>query len=79
MTFTFNGTDVGWVATRGTNGGKVDVYVDGTRLGSVDLALASTEYRRMVFRRHFSVKGSHVLELRRISGTLDVDAFVVLR
>jgi hypothetical protein len=47
---------------------------------SVDLDASSVRYRQLVFRRHFTERGSHVLEIRPLGdGRVDVDAFIVLR
>ena len=76
----FTGRDVGWVATRGTAGGRADVYLDGKRIATVDLHATTAQYRVMVLRWHFATKAAHVLELRPLGdGRIDLDAFVVLR
>jgi len=78
--FTFTGRDVGWVATRTSSSGRADVYLDGSKVATIDLDGATTEYRRMVFRWHFSTTGTHTVELRPLGdGRVEVDAFIVLR
>ena len=87
-TFAFTGSEVAWVAPRNSNRGRADVYVDGTKVATVDLYAASEQSRQVVF----SLAGldpsvSHTLEVR-VLGTknaassgkrVDVDALVVLR
>ena len=78
--FSFTGRDVGWVATRGTAGGRAAVYLDGVKVATIDLYASTAQYRIMVLRWHFSTKAAHVLELRPLGdGPIDLDAFIVLR
>ena len=87
-TFVFTGSDVAWVAPTNSNRGKADVYLDGTRVATVDLYSASGQTRKVVFSRAgLDPSVSHTLEVRAL-GTknaaskgkrVDVDAFVVLR
>jgi hypothetical protein len=82
-TFKFKGRDVAWIAERGPLKGRVKVYVDGVLQSTVDLGAAADGARSIVFRRHWSSVGSHVIKLvvegtaGRPMGTLD--AFAVLR
>ena len=80
-TFTFSGTDVAWVASRGPKRGKAKVYLDGV-LTKVDLYAASSSTGRMVFTATGLVAGPHTLRIV-VNGTpgrprVDVDGFVVL-
>ncbi len=80
LTFSFRGTDVGWVATRTPSSGRAEVRVDGDLVAVVDLVAAAVRYRELVFRGHVAGDGTHVLEIRPIGdGRVDVDAFIVLR
>jgi hypothetical protein len=79
VAFTFTGREVAWVATRRTTGGTAQVRIDGVAIGTVDLDAAATGYRRLVFRRGFSSKGTHTIEIRPTGdGRVEADAFVVL-
>jgi hypothetical protein len=82
-TFTFTGTAVAWVATRSTNRGQADVYIDGVRMKTVDLYSATTSPKAVVYAASWAVSGTHTVEVR-VLGTagrpsVDVDAFVRLR
>lgn len=83
--FAFTGREVAWVSTKGSNRGKADVYVDGTKRATVDLYASSTQWRQVVFSLELS-PGAHTLEVRP-TGTknasssgkrVDVDAFVAV-
>jgi hypothetical protein len=86
-TLSFAGKEVAWVAPKGANRGKAEVWVDGAKAATVDLYSASNLSRRVVFTKTWAASGSHKLEVRVLgakraasSGTrVDVDAFVVLR
>jgi glucose/arabinose dehydrogenase len=85
--FTFVGRDVAWVAPKGTNRGRAEVWVDGVKVKTVDLYASSTQPRKVVFSKEWASAGSHTVEVRVLgtknassTGTrVDVDAFVVLR
>ena len=76
------------MAPTNSNRGKADVYLDGTRVATVDLYSASGQTRKVVFSRAgLDPSVSHTLEVRAL-GTknaaskgkrVDVDAFVILR
>ncbi len=86
-TFGFTGRDVAWVAPRGPDRGKAEVWVDGARVGTVDLYASAAQPRKAVFTRSWGEPGGHTLEVRVLGakrsssgGTrADVDAFVALR
>jgi hypothetical protein len=62
-TFTFSGTDFALVSTKGTNRGKFQLYLDGVAGSVVDL-YATAAYRQVVGIVHFSVAGTHKVEVR---------------
>ena len=81
----FSGRAVGIVAAMGPDAGRVAVYLDGVRVGTVDLYSASVRHRRIV-RVVATGTGSHVLRLVTISPSaasdgrrVVIDAFVVMR
>lgn len=84
--FVFTGREVAWVSTEGPNRGRAEVWVDGTRVATVDLYGSTVGAREVVFRREFGTRGGHSLEIRPLgtknalsSGTrVDVDAFLFL-
>ncbi len=82
--FTFNGTDVAWISSRGPNRGKAKILLDGVLLAKVDLyATASAALpRRIGFTVTGLAAGPHTLKVV-VSGTsgrprVDIDGFVVL-
>jgi hypothetical protein len=65
--------------------GRADVYLDGTKVGTVDQYRSSTDARRILWKSRVPY-GKHTLEIR-VLGThrsassnsyVDVDAFVTL-
>ena len=84
VAFTFTGTNVAWVATKSSNRGQADVYVDGSFVKTVDLYSATTTSAQLIaYSRSWSQSGSHTIEVR-VRGTadhpkVDADAFVRLR
>ena len=81
--YTFSGRDVAWVAETGPGRARVDVYVDGSFVQTVDLYAASVQPRKIVFSRHWSAKGTHTISLRNRATTgrpqASLDAIVLLR
>jgi Fibronectin type III domain len=81
--YTFSGTDVGVVTTRGPARGMAQVWLDGTQVASLDLYAATVQTARVVWASGVS-SGSHVLEVRVLgtknalstSRRVDVDAFI---
>ena len=83
-TFTFTGRNVAWVAPKGADRGKAELWLDGSRVATVDLYSSTLLPRQIVFTRGaLNPSGTHTLEVR-VLGTsgrprIDVDSFVVLR
>ena len=82
-TFSFNGSNVAWIATKSTNRGQANVYVDGAFVQTVDLYSATTTAQSVAFSHSWPQVGAHTIEVR-VVGTaghpkVDVDGFVRLR
>ena len=86
--FAFAGRDVAWVATKGPNGGKARVLLDGTAIATVDLYAATSQPRKVVFGKGgLDPSVAHTLTVQVLgtknassSGTrVDIDGFVALR
>jgi uncharacterized delta-60 repeat protein len=81
---TFTGTNVAWVAPKGSNRGQAEVYLDNVKVATVDLSSPRTLPRRVVYAANgLSPSVNHTLEVK-VLGTsgrprVDVDAFVVVR
>jgi hypothetical protein len=82
-TFTFTGTSVAWIATRSTNRGQANVWVDGFRVATVDLYSATTTAQVVAYATSWTTSGTHtvVVEVVGTAGrpSVDIDAFVRLR
>ena len=89
--FTFDGTSVSWISTKGRNRGIAEVWlgINGgplVRAARVDLYATATLPRQMVFNRNGLPDGTHTLEIRVLGtrnpasgGTrVDIDAFAVI-
>jgi hypothetical protein len=85
--FAFSGRGVAWIAPKGPNRGKAEVWVDGAKAATIDLYSPTSTARQMVYTKSWSSSASHTLEVR-VLGTknasstgkrVDVDAFVALR
>ncbi len=87
-TFTFSGSDVSWVAQKGPDRGKAEVWLDGAPVATIDLYAASAQPRRVIYNAtSLDPSVEHTLEVRVLgtkraasTGTrVDVDALVALR
>lgn len=84
---TFTGRGAAVVLTKGADRGKAAVFVDGTRVATIDLYSASTRLREMAYAVRFPTAGTHTIEVRvlgqknPLSGgkRVDLDAIVVTR
>jgi N-acetylneuraminic acid mutarotase len=80
-------SSVAWVASKGNNRGKAEVWVDGAIVKTVDLYNSATQWRKAVYvKNNMNVSRAHTVKVRALgtksassSGTrVDLDAFVVL-
>ncbi len=62
-TFTFHGSQAAWIATMARNRGKAAVYVDGKKVGVVDLYAKSATSRRTVFLITGLTSGKHKVKV----------------
>ncbi|MFJ7147544.1 hypothetical protein ACIQVT_04970 [Streptomyces sp. NPDC100445] len=86
VSFTADGTTLRVVATTAPNGGRFQVIVDGTTVGTVNTYSAGTSYRKVVFTHALGTKiATHKAQLKVISGsaagrsTVRLDAVMVTR
>ena len=81
-TIYFTGTQIAWIAFKGTTTGKADVYVDGTKVTPTPIDLAGTGTQSTVWTSNALSNTHHTVEIRRsdLSGTkyLTVDAIEVI-
>ena len=86
--FTFTGSDVAWVSSKGPDRGRATVSVDGVVIKTVDLYASTTQSRKTVFSRSdLDPTVSHTITVQ-VLGTknsassdtrVDIDAFGELR
>jgi hypothetical protein len=79
---TFTGRSIGWISRVGPTRGKATVYVNGTKVASVDLYSPMYESPKVVWTRTWTDRASRTITVR-VSGTsgrprVDLDAFVTL-
>jgi len=79
VTFTASGRAMGFVSYKGSNRGKVRVYVDGVYKGLITLTSSTSKARQIVFATSWATSGTHKIKLVVYSGRVDIDGFVVLR
>jgi len=78
--FTYTGRSIAFVSRLGPTRGKVTIYVDGTRVATVDLRANTYLGQRVVWVRNWTTAGRHTVTVR-VSGTsgrprVDVDGFI---
>lgn len=75
--FTFEGTEVEWLGSRGPGHGKVELAIDGVPQGEVDLSQGSGRFVSL-FSKKGLPRGRHTLSVTKRGGDLmNVDAFRV--
>jgi hypothetical protein len=82
-TYTFTGRSIGLVTTKGASRGKVKIYVNGTRIATIDLYRATFQYRAVAWQKTWSASVTRTIKLV-VVGTngrprVDLDAFVVMQ
>ena len=78
---------IAWVASKGNNRGKAEIWVDGAKVKTVDLYNSTSQWRKTIYaKNNMNLSRAYTLEVKVLgtksassSGTrVDVDAFVVL-
>jgi predicted CXXCH cytochrome family protein len=72
--FSFTGKGISLIGTKGTNYGRVDIYLDGNKVSTVDLNNASTVYKSKMYENLTLVDGPHTIKLVNI-GPSNPDLF----
>ena len=78
LTSRFDGIGIAIVAPLGPGRGKLRVRIDGGQWATVSLKRGRTAHRRIVYSRTVE-PGSHVIEMRRVSGRPAIDALIISR
>ena len=70
LTWTFTGRAVALTASRTASSGQIDVYVDGSKVSTVDLRSSTTQYRQLVWSKAFTGSAKHtvMINVRATSG-----------
>ncbi len=63
ISWTFTGRSVAWIVSRAAASGQVYVYLDGTKLSTVDLKSATTSYRQAIWTHTWSSSAKHTLKI----------------
>ncbi|MFI7299031.1 N-acetylmuramoyl-L-alanine amidase [Streptomyces sp. NPDC050121] len=63
LTWTFTGRSAAWVVSRATTSGQAYVYVDGTKVATVDLKSATTLYRQAIWTKTWSSSAKHTIKI----------------
>ncbi|WP_327317034.1 peptidoglycan recognition protein [Streptomyces sp. NBC_01235] len=63
LTWTFTGRSAAWVVSRATTSGQAYVYVDGTKVATVDLKSATTLYRQAIWTRTWAGSAKHTVKI----------------
>ncbi len=83
----FTGRNVAWIATKKANRGYAEVWIDGTKVTTINLYASSLQPRRIVYTRSWTSSSSHTIEIwvlgqktsAAASDLVDVDAIIVAR
>ena len=76
-TIYFNGTRLDWIAMKGTAAGIADVYLDGAKVTTLNLASATATYRVNVWSTGDLPGGDHYVQIVRNPDSA-ADKFVTL-
>ncbi|MGW2932465.1 peptidoglycan recognition protein family protein [Streptomyces sp. NPDC001156] len=83
LSWTFTGRSAAWVVSRASTSGQVYVYVDGTKVSTVDLKSSSTLYRQAIWTKTWSSSAKHTVKIVVVgtSGrpTITTDGLVYLK
>lgn len=63
LTWTFTGRSASWVVSRASSSGQAYVYVDGTKVATVDLKSSTTKYRQAIWTKSWSSSAKHTVKI----------------
>lgn len=63
LTWTFTGRSAAWVVSRASTSGQAYVYVDGTKVATVDLKSSTTKYRDAIWTKSWSSSAKHTVKI----------------
>lgn len=83
LSWTFTGRSAAWVVSRASTSGQAYVYVDGTKVATVDLKSTTTSYRQAIWTKTWSSGAKHTVKIVVVgtSGrpTVTTDGLVYLK
>ncbi|MEV5952923.1 N-acetylmuramoyl-L-alanine amidase [Streptomyces sp. NPDC051987] len=83
LSWTFTGRSAAWVVSRASTSGQAYVYVDGTKVATVDLKSATASYRQAIWTKTWSSSAKHTVKIVVVgtSGrpTITTDGLVYLK
>ncbi|MFI8530174.1 N-acetylmuramoyl-L-alanine amidase [Streptomyces aquilus] len=83
LSWTFTGRSAAWVVSRAATSGQAYVYVDGTKVATVDLKSTTTMYRNAIWTKTWSSSARHTVKIVVVatSGrpTVTTDGLVYLK
>ncbi|MFV0128739.1 N-acetylmuramoyl-L-alanine amidase [Streptomyces sp. HMX112] len=83
LTWTFTGRSVAWVVSRASTSGQAYVYLDGTKVATVDLKSATTKYRDAIWTKTWATGAKHTVKIVVVGTagrpTVTTDGLVHLR
>ncbi|MFD6994873.1 N-acetylmuramoyl-L-alanine amidase [Streptomyces mirabilis] len=63
LTWTFTGRSAAWVVSRAASSGQAYIYVDGTKISTVDLKSSTTLYRQAIWTKTWSSSAKHTIKI----------------
>jgi hypothetical protein len=63
LTWTFTGRSAAWVVSRAASSGQAYIYVDGTKVSTVDLKSSTTLYRQAIWTKTWSSSAKHTIKI----------------
>ncbi|MFD4502679.1 N-acetylmuramoyl-L-alanine amidase [Streptomyces sp. NPDC058457] len=63
ISWTFTGRSVAWIVSRAATSGQAYIYVDGTKVTTVDLKSSTTLYRQAIWTKTWSTSAKHTLKI----------------
>ncbi|WP_225097997.1 N-acetylmuramoyl-L-alanine amidase [Streptomyces sp. CoH27] len=63
ISWTFTGRSVAWIVSRASTSGQAYIYVDGTKVSTVDLKSSTTLYRQAIWTKTWSASAKHTLKI----------------
>ncbi|MEV6423804.1 N-acetylmuramoyl-L-alanine amidase [Streptomyces sp. NPDC051662] len=83
LSWTFTGRSVAWVVSRASTSGQAYVYLDGTKVATVDLKSATTKYRDAIFTKTWTSSAKHTIKIVVVGTggrpTITTDGIVYLK